>query len=80
MQNYRISVPGMTCDHCVEQVSTALKAAAGVREVLVDLQAKSATVRADDACPGVAALLDAIRAAGFEVAGFSKLADELAES
>ncbi len=80
MQNYRISVPGMTCDHCVEQISAALKAAAGVRDVLVDLQAKSATVRADDACSGVAALLDAIRAAGFEVGGFSRLADQPADS
>ena len=80
MQNYRISVPGMTCDHCVQQVSTALKAAAGIREVIVDLQAKSATVRADDSCSGVTALLDAVRTAGFEVAGFSKLADESADS
>ncbi len=80
MQNYRISVPGMTCDHCVRQVSTALKAVAGVREVLVNLQAKSATVGADDSCSGVAALLDAVRAAGLEVAGFSKLADQPADS
>ncbi len=80
MQNYRISVPGMTCDHCVQQVSTALEAVVGVREAIVNLQAKSATVRADDSCSGVAALLDAVRAAGFEVGGFSKLADESADS
>ena len=59
------SVPGMTCDHCRQAVSTELAAVPGVQEVDVDLKTKLVTVRGkglDDA-----ALRAAIEEAGYEV-------------
>mgnify|MGYP000908858331 FL=1 len=41
-------IEGMSCQHCVEHVESALKQVAGVRSVMVDLTRKKATVEADE--------------------------------
>jgi copper chaperone len=64
MSTLTYSVPGMTCDHCVNAVTSELTAVAGVTDVCVDLTTKlvvvSGTNLEDDA------LRAAIEEAGFE--------------
>jgi copper chaperone len=66
MSTLTYSVPGMTCDHCVNTVTSELTAVAGVSDVSVDLTTKlvvvSGTNLEDDA------LRAAIEEAGFEPA------------
>jgi copper chaperone CopZ len=59
-----LSVPGMSCAHCVEAVEGELKAVAGVESASADLETKLVTVRGsalDDA-----SLRAAIVEAGYE--------------
>ncbi len=62
------SVDGMTCDHCVQHVTTELKALPGVTDVSVDLQVggSSPVVVTSDA-----PLADAAVAAAVDEAGYS---------
>jgi copper chaperone len=66
MSTLTYSVPGMTCDHCVNAVTSELTAVAGVTDVSVDLTTKlvmvSGTNLEDDA------LRAAIEEAGYEPA------------
>jgi len=60
------SVPGMTCQHCVNAITSEVGQVPGVHSVVVDLQAKTVTVDAptvDDAT-----LRAAIDEAGYAVA------------
>ncbi len=61
-----LSVEGMTCEHCVNAVTKALKAVPGVRDAKVSLEQKSARVEADQVDPE--ALLAAVREEGYEAA------------
>lgn len=60
------SVPGMSCQHCVNAITTEVGQVPGVHAVVVDLEAKTVTVDA----PSVddAALRAAIDEAGYAVA------------
>jgi copper ion binding protein len=58
------SVPGMTCQHCVQSVTTEVSAVAGVESVDVDLEAKTVTVVGGED----AAIRAAIDEAGYEIA------------
>jgi len=42
------NVPGMTCDHCKQAVTSEVAGVAGVAEVAVDLATKVVTVTGDD--------------------------------
>lgn len=42
----KISIEGMSCEHCVNHVSTALKELAGVSKVEVNLASKNAIIEA----------------------------------
>lgn len=64
-----LSVEGMTCEHCVNAVTKALKAVPGVRDARVSLEGKSAQVEADDV--DVEALIAAVREEGYEAAAKS---------
>jgi copper chaperone CopZ len=60
------SVPGVSCDHCRAAIADEVGSLEGVREVLVDLDARRVVVRGerlDDA-----ALRSAIEEAGYEAA------------
>lgn len=63
---YRID--GMTCGHCVNAVQTELATIDGVSEVVVDLEAGTATVTSD------APLDDAVVEAAVVEAGYSVVA------
>ena len=60
------SVPGMTCQHCVDAITDEVGQVPGVQSVVVDLESKTVTVDA----PSVddAALRAAIDEAGYAVA------------
>ncbi len=62
----RITIPigGMTCNHCVQSVKTALSAQSGVTAVDVDLAKGQAIVSGENL--NVAALRTAIDDIGFE--------------
>ncbi|HSC92444.1 MAG TPA: heavy-metal-associated domain-containing protein [Gaiellaceae bacterium] len=65
MDELTYTVPGVSCDHCAA-ITAEVGAVAGVREVVVDLDAKRVTVNGeglDDT-----ALRAAIEEAGYEAA------------
>jgi copper chaperone len=43
-----LEITGMTCDHCVNAVTEALKSVDGVKDAVVSLDEKRATVTADE--------------------------------
>ena len=63
------TVNGMTCQGCVRHVTEAVRGVAGVSSAVVSLEARRATVRwAAEGPLEPAAVISAIRAAGFEAA------------
>jgi copper chaperone CopZ len=65
MSNLQLSVPGMTCQHCVRTVSAALSDVANVTAVHVDLETKLVTVSGEPDEPAVRA---AVAEAGYAIA------------
>jgi len=61
-----LPVLGMTCASCQQHVEQALRATPGVAEARVDLMAHRASVVFDPAVTTRAALVEAIRAAGYD--------------
>lgn len=53
-----LSITGMTCDHCVHAVTTAVQDVEGVKTATVSLEEKSAVVEGDalDAAKIIAAI------------------------
>ena len=66
MSEMTYTVPGMSCGHCKEAVSSELGEVAGVDNVDVDLDTKFVTARGHDLDD--AALRAAIEEAGYEAA------------
>ena len=66
MASIKLSVSGMTCDHCVAKVEKALQDVDGVWGVVVELDGGTAEVDFDDAKAGPDALTEAVKAAGYE--------------
>ncbi len=62
-----LSVPEVTCHHCVNAIEGAVGALAGVRQVKVDLDRKDVTVDYDDASVGHDSIVGAINAEGYQV-------------
>lgn len=61
-----LSIEGMTCDHCVNAVTTALKDVHGVADATVSLDEKQASVQGDNI--DTAALIAAVEEEGYEAA------------
>jgi copper chaperone CopZ len=66
MSEITYTVPGMSCRHCEDAVSSELSQVAGVQSVEVDLDTKLVTVRGNELDD--AALRAAIDEAGYEAA------------
>lgn len=66
MSTIQLEVKGMTCDHCVNAVTTALKDTNGVSDAQVNLDESSATVEGDNI--DISALIAAIDEEGYEAA------------
>ncbi len=62
-KEFKLSIPGMKCAGCVSAIEKALGNEAGVIKSEIDLESKSAMVESDTT---LAALVSAIKAAGFE--------------
>jgi len=61
-----LNITGMTCDHCVNAITGALKDVEGVTGVVVSLDEKRATVTADEV--DIAKLIAAVEEEGYEAA------------
>lgn len=59
-------VDGMTCDHCVSSIRSAVGEVEGVTDVAVDLASGQVTVTAETA-PDEAALRAAVEDAGYDL-------------
>jgi copper chaperone CopZ len=64
-----LSIEGMSCNHCVRRITSALSAVRGVTSVTVDLAAKRAVVEGTDLVD--APLTEAVAEAGYEVVAIS---------
>ena len=64
-----VPVQGMTCAACVRRIEKALTRTPGVREATVNLALNRATVKYDPGATDEAALVRAIRDAGYDVPG-----------
>ena len=62
----KIFIEGMSCQHCVNHVTEALKEISGVKTVDVDLKGKYAIVEADRQIDD-SEIKNAIEEAGYEV-------------
>lgn len=68
----KILISGMSCQHCVKHVTTALEELSGVSKVEVDLAGNSAVIEASDDLTDDA-IKAAIDDAGYEVIGVEAL-------
>jgi Cu+-exporting ATPase len=66
MASLKISISGMTCDHCVGRVNEAILKLPGVEEVSVSLEDGSASVRFDDTSLASEEIVRAVNDAGYE--------------
>ena len=58
-------IEGMTCNHCVQRVTKALRGVNGVKSVEVDLQSARAIVTYDTTKTDMPALADALQKIGY---------------
>ena len=61
----RLSVEGMTCQHCVKRVTKIIEKAPGVSGVQVSLENKEASFACDPAMASVSDIVKAINDFGF---------------
>ena len=67
MQTEIVKVTGMTCGGCISNVTHALKAVSGVRDVDVSLSAGEARVQFDERLTSSEKLKSAVKDAGYGV-------------
>jgi len=67
MTSKTLKVEGMSCHHCTEAVTRAVRALRGVQQVEVSLEKKSADVRYDESVLAEAELAAAIEGEGYTV-------------
>ena len=67
MQTEQLKVTGMTCGTCTSSVARALKAVAGVGDVVVSLADSEATVQYDERVTSPERLRSAVRVSGYGV-------------
>lgn len=67
MEKATIHVNGMSCDHCVKAITTALGALPGVSGVSVDLKGKTVTVNYDPSGISLDKIMSEIEEQGYDV-------------
>ena len=65
-QKVTLQIEGMSCQHCVQTVTEALKSLAGVKSVKVDLSQDQAVVKFATKQVEVSQMKDAVNQAGFQ--------------
>ena len=68
MHQESLKVEGMTCQHCVQTITDALKNIAGLNTVNVDLDKKSVAVEYNEDETSLKEISDKIIEVGFELA------------
>lgn len=63
-QTIQLTIQGMTCDHCVNAVTRALKGVPGVTNATVRLESQSATIEGQDI--DLAKAIAAVEEEGYE--------------
>ena len=66
MTTRKISIQGMTCNHCVGRVTETIQQLSGVKNVAVSLEEQSATVQFDKGTLTTEAIIQAVVEAGYE--------------
>jgi len=69
MRQESLKVEGMTCQHCVQTITEALKNLNGLNTVHVDLDKKEVSVEYDENETSQQEISDKIVEVGFELAG-----------
>jgi len=69
METKTLKVRGMSCEHCVKAVNSALAALSGVADVSVSLKEGTVSFSHDPALAGVEVIKKAITDEGYEVIG-----------
>lgn len=64
-----VQIDGMTCEHCVRAVASALRAISGVADVEVSLAEKKATIHYDAEAPEIEQVRSALELEGYRVLG-----------
>ncbi|PID01243.1 MULTISPECIES: copper chaperone CopZ [unclassified Sporosarcina] len=67
MTTTTLNVKGMTCNHCVQAVESALTELPGVERALVDLKANSVAVQFDESVVTIKKMTEAIEDQGYDV-------------
>lgn len=67
MKTTVMNIEGMSCQHCVQSVTDAIKKLQGVSEVDVSLESKTATVKYDESVLSTSDLSTAVENQGFDV-------------
>jgi len=67
MERSVFTVEGMSCEHCVNAVTKAVKALPGIAKVAVDLEAKSVVVEYDSKKTALDKIKAEIEEQGYEV-------------
>jgi copper chaperone len=65
-ETIELTVIGMTCDHCVRSITSAVNEVPGVSKTIVDLEGGRATVEGDDL--DAERIIAAIEEEGYEAA------------
>lgn len=68
----QINIEGMSCNHCVKHVTSALEEISGVKSVSVNLQGKNAVVEIDKEISD-SDFKNAIEEAGYDVVSIVEL-------
>ncbi|NLM51758.1 MAG: heavy-metal-associated domain-containing protein [Firmicutes bacterium] len=71
-ENITLTIGGMSCEHCQRRIEKALQNLAGVEDVQVNLEAKTAQVQFDPAIINVEKIKAAVIDSGYEVEGEQK--------
>lgn len=66
MEKSTFKITGMTCEHCVSSVETALNEQEGVEKVKVSLKKGNAVIKYDASIQTVDQLTEVVREAGYE--------------
>ena len=66
-QETTLTLPDMSCNHCVQRITQTLTKAVGVTSVRVDLPTKTASFAYDQEVLGLAAIEEQLAEAGYPV-------------
>ena len=70
MKTLCLNISGLTCENCVDHVSSSLMLTKGVKKVQVDTMSRSVFVKHDDRLCKLTDLIGAIKRVGYQVDGF----------